>query len=214
MKKFILVLFLLTTIACGGSSGSDAPLLSIDSPSGATMRAGESMILSVSTNGFTLREPQAVSPNPGELHVGSLARLAHTAESEMAMTEEQSEEELHLHDDGSLHDHASDEIVGTADESTSTSSEDHGHTDSEADTEHSHDTSETNPFATHGHMHIYLDGGMGSEPHITSWAQQTPISLPADIAPGMHSLRLELRDDSHTPVGQEHDQYYFFEVVE
>jgi hypothetical protein len=77
-----------------------------------------------------------------------------------------------------------------------------------------HSSEETNPFAIEGHMHIYLDGGAGSEPHITSWSYATPLTIPADLAPGTHSLRVELRDNEHTPVGSEHDQFYVFEVVD
>ena len=91
---------------------------------------------------------------------------------------------------------------------------DTGHHDtSMMSSSHSHSGNSSNPLARNGHMHIYLDGASGSDVHITTWSYVTEVKLPQDLAPGMHSLRLELRDDAHTIVNPELDEFLYFEVL-
>lgn len=81
----------------------------------------------------------------------------------------------------------------------------------DSDDSHSDDV-EVNPNAREGHYHVYLDAASGDDPHLTSWQYNDSFDLSGDIATGMHSLRFELRDNSHAPVGIE--TIYFFQVVE
>lgn len=113
----------------------------------------------------------------------------------------------------------SDEVASnteTATPSPSAESDDsmtHDDTDGSTDT-HSHDTTATNPSAREGHYHVYLNDASGSDPHITDWNYTGSFPLPANLAPGTHSLRFELRDNEHTPVGTDWSEAVLFFVVE
>ncbi len=72
----------------------------------------------------------------------------------------------------------------------------------------------TNPSARQGHVHIYLNDASGSDSHITAWASEVTVALPHNIAAGMNSLRIELRDNTHVKVGEEYDQTLTFKIVE
>lgn len=58
-------------------------------------------------------------------------------------------------------------------------------------------------YARQGHYHIYLDQASGSDDHVTAWTESVDVPLPADLAAGEHTLRIELRDNEHNPVGVE-----------
>jgi hypothetical protein len=70
----------------------------------------------------------------------------------------------------------------------------------------------TNPSATQGHVHIYLNDGSGMDSHITAWNSEVSVTLPNDLPIGMHSLRIEMRDDNHVPLGSDKDDYFIFEI--
>ncbi len=71
-----------------------------------------------------------------------------------------------------------------------------------ADSEdHMHDPNETNPDAREGHYHVYLDDASGTDPHLTAWTSVGVYHLPENIQAGTHSLRFELRDNNHVPLG-------------
>jgi hypothetical protein len=204
-------------VGCGGSSSSSEPeteRLAVVSPTTTTFRAADSFMLEVETTQFTLSAPPDLSAQAANGYTGSLARTAINPR----VLHETAEE--HPHDEAGnpievTDSHSHDDIMTTSSEEHSDEhSETAAHDDSEAADGHDHDSTATNPAATQGHMHIYLDGGSGSDKHVTSWSNATPITLPADIAPGMHSLRIELRDDSHTVVDPESDQFLMFEIVE
>ena len=195
--------------ACSGSgSDSGGDILTVESPAaGATMRAGEMMMLEVSTKDFSLGRPPNIAENASgfvgqlgrEIFIGHGDEDHHLEVAEAETVETAHGEDMHGED---MHDAA----THVVEEAT--------HDDEHADDGHSHDATQTNPFARQGHMHIYLDGGAGSESHITSWSYSTPIELPADLSAGMHSLRIELRDDNHVIVDPLTDQFLFFEVRE
>lgn len=75
-------------------------------------------------------------------------------------------------------------------------------------------SSATNPSAREGHYHIYLDEATGSDAHITNWNYTGSFTIPGGITPGIHSLRFELRDNEHTPVGTDWSEAVLFFVVE
>lgn len=54
-----------------------------------------------------------------------------------------------------------------------------------------------------GHYHVYLDEDDDSAPHVTEWATILEYTLPADIAPGEHEIRVSLRAPDHHPIGVE-----------
>lgn len=197
----------LAVSGCGGSSGGgDEAGVSIISPTASTFRAGESFLLEVETTNFTLSAPPNLAQSAPAGFVGSLQRSF----SESAV----------LHTTGEAHSHevsgeGSTGMEAHTDEASGVSStEMEAHTHSDNSDQHSHNSNETNPNATQGHMHIYLDGGAGSDAHITSWSNVTEVQLPVDLSVGTHSLRIELRDDFHTLVNPESDEFLIFEVVE
>ena len=96
--------------------------------------------------------------------------------------------------------------------------DEHGHEEEGGESpdlsSHEHSEVNSNPAARQGHVHVYLDDAEGSDTHITAWVYEIPIHLPSDLNPGVHSLRVELRDDSHTLVDSRFDEVVFFEVLE
>ena len=49
-----------------------------------------------------------------------------------------------------------------------------------------------------GHYQVYLDSNDDDDPHLTAWDERYYYQLPADIAPGFHTLRVSLRGaDNH-----------------
>ena len=102
-------------------------------------------------------------------------------------------------------------IDNVIEESSPTTSEDTITHDDGGDDSHVDEVA-INPDAREGHYHVYLDSASGDDPHLTSWQHNDSFELSEDISTGMHSLRFELRDNSHAPVGIE--TIYFFEVVE
>src|SRR5690606_35444290 len=54
----------------------------------------------------------------------------------------------------------------------------HGDDDHADEGEHAHE----------GHYRIYLDDADGEQPHVKAWTETAEYELPADIAPGPHSL--------------------------
>ncbi len=88
---------------------------------------------------------------------------------------------------------------------------DNSHTDELASDSH-HNAGLTNPDAKEGHYHVYLDSSSGEDPHQTLWQKSGSFVIPNDISIGSHSLRFELRDNSHIPTGLE--EFLFFEITE
>jgi hypothetical protein len=54
-----------------------------------------------------------------------------------------------------------------------------------------------------GHYHVYLDSEDDAADHLTAWDDHYYFQLPADIAPGLHTLRVNLRGHDHHPLGVE-----------
>ena len=210
--KLFLPLLVLSLFGCGGSSSSDAALGSGDTPvirvatplADQRFRAGDTFTLSVLLTNFTLNTPADRDPNETETSVGALKSastlLKDHSQPEHTETHEDSAESsdpmVEHHNDA----HGDEESHQHGTESESSHDHDHGNTDT------------TNPDARQGHMHIYLNDAAGSDPHITAWVSDVPIELPADLPAGMHSLRIELRDDNHVIVDNGLDEFFFFEI--
>ncbi len=62
-----------------------------------------------------------------------------------------------------------------------------------------------------GHYHIYLDTDDDDADHVTAWSYTLDYALPADIAAGSHTLRVNLRAPDHHAIGVE--QTVEFEVL-
>lgn len=71
--------------------------------------------------------------------------------------------------------------------------EDSGHAD--ADDDHSQIYS--------GHYHVYLDSEDDAADHLIAWDDTYYYQLPANTAPGLHTLRVSLRGFDHHPLGVE-----------
>jgi len=54
-----------------------------------------------------------------------------------------------------------------------------------------------------GHYHVYLDSDNDADDHVTAWADELEYTLPADLAPGDHVIRISLRAPDHHAVGVE-----------
>jgi hypothetical protein len=193
----VCIMSLLVVTGCGDSG--DDPLITITAPrNGGSVQAGGTIDLQVRTNDFQLSVPFNQVGNPAT-SVGSLGRgegftlLHHTAEDESEAVDEHSEN-----------------MVEDSAESVDATHE-ANESDQDGDS-HGHDDGTTNPTARQGHYHVYLDSGTGTDPHLAVWSEQVTITLPSGIAPGEHSLRIELRDDYHVPIGSEHDEFLFFTV--
>ncbi len=52
----------------------------------------------------------------------------------------------------------------------------------------------------HGHFHIYLDDAMGVNYLVAGETTSVPITIPGGTAPGAHTLRISLGQNSHAPV--------------
>jgi hypothetical protein len=52
----------------------------------------------------------------------------------------------------------------------------------------------------HGHFHIYLDGAMGGSYLVADQVPMVDVEIPASTAPGPHTLRVSLGENSHAPV--------------
>lgn len=79
------------------------------------------------------------------------------------------------------------------------------------------DPDHSDPGADHGgvyegHYHIYLDTDDDAAEHLTAWDDLYYYELPADIEPGLHTLRLSLRGSDHHALGIERE--VTIEVVE
>lgn len=54
-----------------------------------------------------------------------------------------------------------------------------------------------------GHYHVYLDTDEDDAEHLTAWDDSYYYQLPDDLAPGMHTLRVNLRGADHHALGVE-----------
>jgi len=52
----------------------------------------------------------------------------------------------------------------------------------------------------HGHFHVYLDGAKGTDYLIADQSPTVDLTIPADTAPGPHTLRISLGENSHAPL--------------
>ena len=187
-----LVALAMTAIACGSSDGSStAATLKIMSPeAGSVYTAGDAVEYEIETLGFVLAPPfnkRSLRDHPGE---EEMTHEDSHADSHGSSHEDMSTPEEHQDDHDTMpHEHESD-----------AHSDDHGADD-------------TNPTAREGHYHVYLDAAAGSDPHLTSWSYIDSFELPADLTPGTHTLRFELRDNNHMLVGSTGSEaVLFFEV--
>ena len=62
-----------------------------------------------------------------------------------------------------------------------------------------------------GHYHVYLDTEDDSADHVTQWIPRIDYTLPADIEPGEHYLRVNLRAPNHHALGIEASVSFFVE---
>lgn len=234
----VITLFVLMAgAACGGSTSTESTIL-IESPGPEqTFRAGDRLTLGVSLSGFVFNVPPDRVQLEQQGFVGQLQRIAKQQVDESRLAHDGSEhaeagaEEGHA-EEGHIEEEHSEEhsdVEHSDEDSTEESQTEETHaeqmhleaTDVDSDhhdssmmtSAHSHSGNETNPLARNGHMHVYLDGASGADAHITTWSYITEVKLPEDLAPGMHSLRLELRDDTHTIVNPDLDEYLYFEIV-
>lgn len=75
--------------------------------------------------------------------------------------------------------------------------EEHGHDDSSDHTAPGGD----HDNVTAGHYHIYLDTNDDTADHVTAWSQTLEFTLPEDLAPGPHNIRISLRAPDHHAIG-------------
>ena len=73
--------------------------------------------------------------------------------------------------------------------------------------EHMHDAdqshSDDHQQVYTGHYHVYLDAEEDDADHLTAWDDSYYYQLPDDIAPGIHTLRVNLRGGDHHALGIE-----------
>lgn len=195
-SKVASALILAAACGCGGSSGSSLTfsgtageqgqrILIMDPVSDAIFSPGQSIAFMLHTENFTLQAP----PSHADKHVTDADNLDVEALREAAEAAGLLEDE---------HEHQ--------EETASASAPEPEH----ADDGHTHDSNSVHGHATAGHYHVYLDAASDTDPHVTAWSHELEYSLPAEIEPGPHSLRFELRDDQHVKVGAE--TVYFFIV--
>jgi hypothetical protein len=55
----------------------------------------------------------------------------------------------------------------------------------------------TNPVAGEGHYHIFLDADTGGDYLVNDFTTPVTVTIPADTAPGAHTLRVALFDNVH-----------------
>ena len=51
-----------------------------------------------------------------------------------------------------------------------------------------------------GHYHVYLDDADGGDYLLVSWENTAVVTIPGNVVPGEHVLRVSLRENDHTPV--------------
>ena len=83
-----------------------------------------------------------------------------------------------------------------------------GHSDGHHDDTHGGDHSKV----YEGHYHVYLDTDDDSAEHLTAWDSSYFFELPANVQPGLHTLRVSLRGTDHHAIGVE--QEVVIEVVD
>ncbi|MCB0329884.1 MAG: hypothetical protein KDD70_09475 [Bdellovibrionales bacterium] len=222
-KSFLLVvgLSLFTMLsACGGGSGtqsngtvlagSNGQMIRVLSPSeGAMFAPGAEIQLQLETENFMLAVPfnlrallrHGVSSDSAELEALEQAAID---QGYVEASHDHSDEEGHSDEEEDVTD---DHSVGETSESEESHEHEHG-----TDADHSHDSDAMNHTADEGHYHIYLDDASGTDAHLTAWTTEVTYQLPEGVSPGTHSLRIELRDNSHVLVGAE--TVFFFEIEE
>jgi hypothetical protein len=52
----------------------------------------------------------------------------------------------------------------------------------------------------HGHFHIYLDDASGGNYLLAGQTENVNLTIPANTAPGAHTLKISLGENSHAPV--------------
>lgn len=52
----------------------------------------------------------------------------------------------------------------------------------------------------HGHFHIYLDGATGGNYLVAGQTETVNVTIPANTAPGAHTLKISLGENSHAPL--------------
>ena len=202
-------------IACGGSSSSivDQPEIIIEQPGeGEVFRASDVVQLRISTVNFPIVPPLDRAIDDPTPMVGAVARLIsfYIDESQLLDTEGEFDPdrgEENGHDDSADLVHAEQEDHDDSLDTEHTEEQDAaGHDDEHAD-------NSSNPAARQGHVHVYLNHGVGSDPHISAWVNDIPVQLPEDLELGTHCLRVELRDDQHLLVDSAYDQTVCFEIA-
>jgi hypothetical protein len=187
IRGLSVAILLACTMGCGSDSGSSATAqISIQSPSeDVEVRAGDVISYRLMLTNFVLAPP-----------------FSHR-ETQRNHPEDSAEE-------GAVHDV---EAEATEDHHEQPVDE-HGEEAAHPDDGHDHGGSESNPSAREGHYHIYVDDAAGTDPHLTRWATEDSFEVP-ELPSGTHSLRFELRDNNHVPIGTPGSEaVLFFRVLQ
>lgn len=83
----------------------------------------------------------------------------------------------------------------------------HAHSDAADHADHDDHAAESDDHSQvyAGHYHVYLDTDDDAAEHLTAWDSSYFYQLPAELAPGIHTLRLSLRGTDHHPLGIEQE---------
>jgi mono/diheme cytochrome c family protein len=82
----------------------------------------------------------------------------------------------------------------------------HDHSDPDQHEDMGHGTAEDDHSGVYaGHYHLYLDTEDDEAEHLTAWDPLYYYELPADLEPGLHTLRISLRGEDHHALGIEHE---------
>lgn len=75
--------------------------------------------------------------------------------------------------------------------------EDHGH---DGSSDHGAPSGD-HDSVTAGHYHVYLDTNDDAADHVTAWSESLEFTLPENLAPGSHVIRISLRAPDHHAIG-------------
>jgi len=99
-------------------------------------------------------------------------------------------------------------VLGPPNDFNSSAEDSHDDGESSVEDTHDDDAARTSQLVEQagsgdGHYHLYLDDAVASDPHVTAWTDVVDYEIPGDLPAGIHSFRLELRDNDHQIVGVE-----------
>lgn len=224
MTSFMVTLLLVMTIvaaSCGSTRTDTTPKMTIISPAQDTVyKAGDTIEYALEFDRFTLVAPynmrslaKRITKHDGSDHSSEEASSADSSTNGIASSETDTiaagQEPTTPEADDTL------TVTSSPTETAEATDQEASQTPTPQVTQASDDiSSATNPSAREGHYHIYLDEATGSDAHVTNWNYTGSFTIPGGITPGIHSLRFELRDNEHTPVGTDWSEAVLFFVVE